>query len=81
MQGIFTQALRKFLKKVLGRMYCVQHFFALFFKLSFPPRVKYGVDSSGNPGFPMKIGIQVIKRAPAFTARTSGFLRVKHGAG
>jgi hypothetical protein len=46
-----------------------------------PAPIFIGMNSSRNPGFPMKIGIQIIKWFPAFVGTTSGFPRVKHGAG
>jgi hypothetical protein len=38
----------------------LQHFLTLVTKPSFPPRIKHGVDSSGNPGLPVKTGIYAL---------------------
>jgi len=50
-------------------------------KVVIPAPFCNGVNSSRNPGFPVKTGTQSLRWFPTFVGTTSGCPRIKYGAG
>jgi hypothetical protein len=50
-------------------------------KVVIPAQISIGINSSRNPGFLVKTGIQSLRWFPTFVGTTSGCPHIKYGAG